>query len=301
MSAQPAGDALSPAAYRHPLVRDLCCTLAPDFDLLAELQPFQRFQPSQSTALLADWLRELDADPRQLEIFLGDTPQQRLGRHFEKLVLFYLQHAPANPFHLLEHNRPVLGQTPDGRDITLGELDFLLAGEQTKIHLEIAVKFYLGVEHGGAIHWLGPGLEDRLTRKLQHLHDHQLPLSQVLHIEPVERRFWLKGVLFQPWRKILNLPKGIIPPRQTSFWLTCSQAAQSLVLTEWICLPKNRWLGCGAEDLPNVATTDQLRAYFASAAPGRALMLWHKALEARCLVVADAWPAAAQAALSRTV
>ena len=299
MSAQTAGDRLRPANYRHPLVRDLCWTLASDFDLLSELPPFQRFQPVQPIALLADWLNELDADPRQLEIFFGDTPQQRLGRHFEKLVLFYLQFAPAKPFHLLEHNRPVMGKSADGRDITLGELDFLLRDEQTQIHLEIAVKFYLGVEHAGTIHWLGPGLEDRLTRKLQHLRDHQLPLSQVLQIEPVERRFWVKGVLFHPWQRILDLPEGIIPPRQPSFWLTYSQATQSLALSEWICLPKTRWLGCGMEGLANTATAEQLHAYFALAAPGRALMLWHKARDTRCLIVADNWPVAAQAVVDQ--
>jgi hypothetical protein len=292
-----AGNLLSPSAYHHPLVRDLCWTLASEFDLLAELPPFQRFHPLQPPALLADWLRNLDADPRQLEAFFSGAPQQRLGRHFEKLVLFHLQHAPANPLQLLEHNRPVMGKSAGGRDITLGELDFLLAEAHTKIHLEVAVKFYLGVTHTGATHWLGPSLDDRLTRKLQHLRDNQLPLSQVLQIEPVERRFWVKGVLFHPGQTILDLPDGIIPPRQTSFWLTCSQATQSLELSEWIGLPKARWLGCGLEGLDGSATADQLRTYFAAATPGRALMLWNNLRDARCLVVADDWPVAAQSTL----
>lgn len=289
--------------FDHPLVRDLCWTLDPAFDLLGQLPPHQRFVLPQAPDVLISWLWDLQRDPRPLQDFMSRSSVPRLGHHFESLVLFYLHHGPANPFQVLDHHRPIIRQSPAGHPITIGEIDFLLESPTARAHLEIAVKFYLGVETAGEIHWIGPGLRDRLDRKLQHLRQHQLPVSRALDLEPLERYFWVKGVLFHPWSQPLQLPEGLIAPEQVSFWLTCSQAIDTWPsFSDWCCLKKPHWLGCAwnHQAAPAVipaatpTTPVQIREHFASSK--QALMLWSETRRTRCLIVADDWPTAARAA-----
>ncbi|MCR6651205.1 MAG: DUF1853 family protein [Cellvibrionaceae bacterium] len=283
--------------FHHPLVRDLCWTLDPAFDLLTELPPYSRFLPPQEQHLLDAWLRDLESDPQPLETFINNPSLQRLGRHFERLVLFYLGHSPASPFQVLNHNLPILRVNAEGHPITLGELDFLLAGPTGRLHLEIAVKFYLGLEHSGEVHWIGPSLHDRLTRKLQHLHGHQLPLSKTLEQEPMERYFWLKGALFHPWQRTLRLPDGLLAQEPASFWLTCSQALEVLAEpADWRCVARVNWLGCDGDEADAIATPLRIHQHFATST--QALMLWNETNKSRCLIVADDWPASASAVLS---
>ncbi|WP_232471969.1 DUF1853 family protein [Vibrio gazogenes] len=58
---------------------------------------------------------------------------------------------------------------------TLGAIDFILDNQHTsqQEHWEVAIKFYL--LHQGL--WFGPNAKDRLDIKLQHMLNHQLPLS----------------------------------------------------------------------------------------------------------------------------
>ncbi|SUP09810.1 type II citrate synthase [Vibrio metschnikovii] len=58
---------------------------------------------------------------------------------------------------------------------TLGSIDFIAKNRKTEQyeHWEVAVKFYL--LHQG--NWYGPNAEDRLDLKLNHMLNHQLPLS----------------------------------------------------------------------------------------------------------------------------
>lgn len=285
--------------FSHPLVRDLCWTLSPAFDLLGDLPPFHRFVPTQSSSVLRKWLEELQQHPQPLEAFVEQDSTRRLGHYFERLILFYFRHAPEAELQVLDHNRRIYTYNADGGRITVGELDFLLTGAAGTLHLETAVKFFLGVEHAGEVRWLGPGLQDRLDQKLQHLRNHQLPLSQRLETSsaaPIQRYFWVKGILFQPWRQQLDIADGLRVPASENRWLTCSQAMECTIEGEWMYLPKSRWLGCGIDDEEQQQVD---REYIARhfAGNNRVLMMTHTRSASRRLIVPNDWPAAAHAAL----
>lgn len=286
--------------FHHPLVRDLCWTLSPAFDLLGELPPHQRFMPPQSAIVLRQWLEHLQYHPQSLEAFFDAGPHRRLGHHFERLILFYLTHAPAQPLRVLDHNRPIYTHDAAGNPVTAGELDFLLASPTGTVHLETAVKFYLGVEQAGEIHWLGPNLEDRLDRKLRHLREHQLPRSQILETaaeKPFQRHFWVKGLLFQPWQQRLTLSPGLLAQPVEHQWLTCTQALEERIDGEWFCLPKAHWLGCGTEDQQEQRVTKAcIQQHFSHS--DRVMMVSLRESVARRLIVPDHWLSDARAALT---
>ena len=285
--------------FHHPLVRDLCWTLSPAFDLLEELPPYRRFIPTQPADVLRHWLGDLQRQPEPLEAFITPESRRRLGHHFERLILFYLKYSPAQDLRLLDHNRRMYTHNPAGHRVTVGELDFLLTSATGKVHLETAVKFFLGVEHAGEVHWIGPNLQDRLDRKLRHLRDHQLPLSRRLETPfeaPFQRYFWVKGMLFQPWQQHLDAGAGLLTHADEYSWLTCSQALQCSMEGNWVYLPKRRWLGCGVDDEEN-QHMDRARIEQHFAGSDRVLMMTHSLSAARRLIVPDHWPAAAQSAL----
>ncbi|MCT1279867.1 DUF1853 family protein, partial [Pseudomonas aeruginosa] len=107
--------------------------------------------------------------PQHLAAWLAQWPRQRLGLYYEHLWQFALEQAP--DVRLIAANLPVR----DGGH-TLGELDLLLRDDDGIHHLELAIKLYLGPQSGPG-DWLGPGGQDRLSRKLEHLCRHQLPLA----------------------------------------------------------------------------------------------------------------------------
>lgn len=285
--------------FHHPLVRDLCWTLSPAFDLLEALPPYRRFVPTQSPEVLRKWLEHLQHHPQPLEAFVAEASRRRLGLYFERLILFYLSHAPQADLRVLDHNRRIYTHNSHGNRVTVGELDFLLTSATATVHLETAVKFFLGFEHAGEVHWLGPGLQDRLDRKLDRLRSHQLPLSQRLETRfeaPFQRYFWVKGILFQPWRLHLAAGAGLLVHSGENNWLTCSQAMECLEEGDWFYLPKSRWLGgeCDDEEKQPV-NRERIERHFAE--NNRVLMLAHTRSGARRLIVSDDWPAAARAAL----
>ncbi|MBF3109192.1 DUF1853 family protein, partial [Pseudomonas aeruginosa] len=123
----------------------------------------------QEPERLAAWLREQERQPQHLAAWLAQWPRQRLGLYYEHLWQFALEQAP--DVRLIAANLPVR----DGGH-TLGELDLLLRDDDGIHHLELAIKLYLGPQSGPG-DWLGPGGQDRLSRKLEHLCRHQLPLA----------------------------------------------------------------------------------------------------------------------------
>ncbi|WP_313284667.1 DUF1853 family protein, partial [Stutzerimonas kunmingensis] len=165
-----------PNRLQHPQVRDLAWTiLSPP--LLSEAPQCQRHPLSASCwnsepERLANWLRQQDAEPSILEAWLSLHRIRRLGLYYERLWQYALSHAP--DIQLLAANLPI---RQNGS--TLGELDLLFCDDQGVHHLELAVKFYLGLGQGDGsrhAHWLGPGSHDRLDLKLDHMCQRQLPL-----------------------------------------------------------------------------------------------------------------------------
>lgn len=294
------------AELRHPQVRDLAWTLLSP-PLLARTDRPQRHPLAASRWLaqpqhLADWLRQQDRAPEALVNQLQAAPQQRLGRYYERLWQFALEQAP--DLRLLGAN---LAVRDDGH--TLGELDLLLQDDDGLHHLELAIKLYLGPARQGPHEWLGPGAEDRLSNKLRHLYEHQLPLSsseqgravvRTLSPEPVQSALWLGGYLFYPWPGECDEPDGANPEHLRGSWLhrrnwplyraQGSGRWQPLPRTEWLAPARKEAADCWSES----AFDAWLETLAEDAFPQLLVRLeerasvWHEA--ERLFLVGDEWP-----------
>jgi len=237
----------------HPAVRDLAWALLSP-PLLSEAPAQQRHPLAASRWAehpeeLTDWLRLLDTQPGILEAWLAQRSIRRLGLYYERLWQFALCQVP--DVDLLVANLPI---RHDGN--TLGEIDLLLRDREGVHHLELAVKFYLGLGDDSARHdrWLGPGSHDRLDIKLRRLCDHQLrlpsmPAAQLLLSEltsaPINSALWLGGYLFQPLANSCSPPAGASPQHLGGRWLRHHDwpaFAESDHETVWQPLPRHAWL-----------------------------------------------------------
>ena len=239
---------------RTPAVRDLAWTLLSP-PLLGQTTKPQR-HPLQASAwrhtpeLLENWLSGLDSAPDALHAWLLAKPARRLGLYYERLWQFAL-HA-ADDVEVVAANLPI---RQNGQ--TLGELDLLLRDAEGEHHLELAVKFYLGPLSGDgndAGLWLGPGSHDRLDLKLNHLAQHQLPLSSrreargdlnELRLSDTRSSFWLAGYLFYPWPTGCDSPRGALPAHWRGHWLRQRDWAafsDRQAQAHWQPLPRLSWL-----------------------------------------------------------
>ncbi len=151
---------------------------------------------------------------------------QKLGHLYED-ALECLLDASARLERIASHVQVV-----DEMGVTLGELDFLLYDrwQQTHVHLELAVKFYLATQTPTGWVYPGPDPRDNWRRKLERLRTHQLLLSQRpevrrllkdrFGIDSVQVRQLIYGRLFSPLSGVeCPLPEGIAPSAQRGKWL----------------------------------------------------------------------------------
>ena len=129
---------------------------------------------------------------------------QKFGHTYEDALAALIAKAPS--IKLIARNLQVFDDT--GR--TLGELDFVLCDSVSEklIHLELAVKFYLGILNSGVWHFPGPDPHDNWQRKLERMQDHQFKLAKTSEacsllrgkfgIDAVEARQLIYGRLFDP-------------------------------------------------------------------------------------------------------
>lgn len=118
-------------------------------------------------------LINLDKNPSPLLDHLDKLKSKRLGYRFEAFVNFWLQISPN--YDLVDHNIQIIENKR-----TLGEIDFIIRDKRSlkTIHLEVAVKFYLGVEpFEDSFRWFGTNIQDQLGKKLAHLQEHQTQLT----------------------------------------------------------------------------------------------------------------------------
>ncbi|MEP5766508.1 MAG: DUF1853 family protein [Halieaceae bacterium] len=199
------------------------------------------------TAYWAQKLKELDQDPAPLLEHLDKAQSNRLGIYYESLWHYLLQEDPDT--ELLAHNLPIRDESQ-----TIGEFDCLFYCLRRKIHvhLELAVKFYLGVASDNI--WLGPGRQDRLDLKLERLLQHQSQLGQhpaarepllALGIQSYESRIDLKGYLFSPGEG-MSTPQGYNPENPLQHWHSIDQFLALPPLPQdwigWQKIPRKRWL-----------------------------------------------------------
>tara|TARA_R100000005_G_scaffold94505_2_gene72737 strand:- start:6941 stop:7858 length:918 start_codon:yes stop_codon:yes gene_type:complete len=257
------------------------------------------------TAARLAWLQALDREPSSLMHWLSARPATRLGLYFERLWQFFLQQDSETK--LIAHNVPV-------RDAgtTLGEFDCLYwcRRRERPVHLELAVKFYLGCQapcvdahHRPAHIWLGPNTIDRLDRKLQRLTQHQIQLSrqpaaqpvlEALHATEPLQEILLSGQLFAPVAATPPRPAGYNRALPLGQWLPLRQW-QATGSGDWMIIPRLDWLapvraastGHSVQQL-----AEQLERRFGTA--GRPQLL--AALDengnerSRCFVAPDTWP-----------
>lgn len=266
-----------------------------------------------SQSLLTDQ-PDAELDPRQvdqnhLSAFLSNGGGHRVGRYFERLVLYWLTHVRqveviANSLQIREGQR------------TIGEIDLLFRDEQGRMtHWEIAVKFYLHLASETLLesHYIGPNAGDTFERKMERLFDHQLPRS-VKRFPDVEiRQAFVKGRIF--YHPSEN-PPATLPCRLASDHTRCKwvRSSETRLLDQddsvrYKTLGKPFWLAPEAlftDELHEASSTgllspaeqiDHLARHFAHCDRpvliARLEVFDHGYQESdRFFVVSDRWPAA---------
>jgi len=293
------------------VVRDLawCCVSAP---LIGELDAPEIALLPLTTPKLWAWLKKLDAQPDDLIAATNSVKSTRLGLYYENLWRFYF--SQRSEWTLLGYNQQV-----HRCGITLGAFDFLCLHGGRAWHLEAAVKFYLCISaapenDGHWANWVGPNLQDRLDKKLHHLQQHQLPLSQ-----KAEGKTWLA----EHWPAVDNWQRGLLlqgyffyryqrqrPYKAASHanfypWFTLSEFLNSEALARdslWTMLERQRWLSPAQQtDITGLVRASALTAQLQeiNQQQPRALLLARMAYWPdqqvwqeidRCFVVPDDWP-----------
>lgn len=182
-----------------------------------------------SPSLLTNPPTIIKVDPDQIDAehlasFLNQSSCRRVGRYFERLVLYWLKfirnvEVVAESLQIREENR------------TIGEIDVLFRDEQDRLtHWEIAVKFYLYFSGESAIdsHFIGPNAADTFERKIGKLFGHQLPRSKK-HFPDVEiRQAFVKGRIFYHSLDAIphELPRLLSPDHLHGTWIWATQLDQ---------------------------------------------------------------------------
>ncbi|GHE22764.1 DUF1853 family protein [Halomonas urumqiensis] len=301
----------------HPLVRDLAWVLlAPDLIALPSChRPTRQELGLADDTRLREWLADIEANPAPLESHIGDALVGRMGLYHERLWQFLLNAAPGT--QLLAHNLRIL------RDrLTLGEFDLIYQkrDSDTTIHLEVAIKFYLGLPVGprgdtDQARWIGPGGADSLANKREHLYQRQLRLSEqpeardtlrrLVHGDAgvseealrITRRLAMPGVLFYPLHGAFPAPHEATRDHLKGRWLHWSDwprlrdaiapgtQGRWLRKPHWLALPRKEWLS------PLRDIEAQLAEHFTTPASPIQLALHHPTQGwQRLFVVADDWP-----------
>ncbi|KEQ16669.1 DUF1853 family protein [Endozoicomonas numazuensis] len=178
-----------------------------------------------------------------------------LGIYYESLWQYILRHSK-------EHQLIACNLQVQNNHKTLGEYDLILKSlrKQVFIHRELAVKFYLGLPSSTRSaspwnHWIGPGLRDRMDRKLNHMLTHQITLSETLagqvalnalDITEVTTEILFQGYLFYPITGICPIPEDSAADHLCGHWLPINQLSAWLDREAneacYLPMPKSLWL-----------------------------------------------------------
>ncbi len=185
-------------------------------------------------------LINLDTNPQPLIETLARLKSPRLGLVFEALIAYWLEISPN--YKLLSKNIQIIEDKK-----TFGEIDFIIQdlSSQKTIHLEVAVKFYLGTSpHENPFRWFGTNTTDQLGKKVQHLQNHQTQLSKKYphHFEYKidEQQCFIKGRLFYPsGHKVSPVGMGVTKNHLQGSWSYADVLQANTLL---IPIEKNNWL-----------------------------------------------------------
>lgn len=189
-------------------------------------------------------LKKLDEDPTRLIEHLSNLKSKKLGSVFEGLISFWLQISPNYQEKI--HSLQIIEDKH-----TYGEIDFIIEELSTGkiIHLEVAVKFYLGTEpYTDAYRWFGTTTFDQLGKKIDHLRlqQTQLSLKHPVQLKNYfakaidQRHCMVKGRLFYPNNCVispqdLNLTENHL----RGYWCHVSEREES---NKVIKINKSHWL-----------------------------------------------------------
>jgi len=191
--------------FKHRSVRDLAWVIASPPLVSGYINDVHWWDQADCLFEFSDCLLELqklDLDPTPLNNYLANLKNKKLGSVFEGLVSFWLFISPNYQEKL--HNIQIIKDKH-----TYGEIDFIVEELSTGkiIHLEVAVKFYLGSEpYTDAYRWFGTTTFDQLGKKIDHLKSHQTQLTRKYpeqfknyFAQPIdESHCYVKGRLFYP-------------------------------------------------------------------------------------------------------
>ncbi len=191
--------------FKHRVVRDLAWVIASPPLVSGDIDDVNWWNYEDCLSEFNDCLTELkklDLQPEPLIEHIANLKNKKLGSVFEGLISFWLSISPnfqekINNLQIIEDKH------------TYGELDFIIEEISSGkiIHLEVAVKFYLGSDPlTDAYRWFGTTTKDQLGKKIDHLRTHQTQLTkkypnqlkQYFTRTIDERHCIVKGRLFYP-------------------------------------------------------------------------------------------------------
>ena len=234
-------------SWQNQSVRDLAWVISSPCVIEYSATPNPEFFTNEYLNFLPI-LKQLDKQPQELLEFLSKSKRAALGNYFEDLIEFWLQRR-ANT-KILARNLQVIENKQ-----TLGECDFIVEMDGKVTHIEVAIKYYLGIKNSSAQEfWVGRGLTDRLDVKFDKLFKRQLELSNT---EPMHRQLILsniaaieakmaivKGFFFKHYFTPNHaLPKFAPKEMESSFWCNIDEVnSLPQELSKWQILTKPHWL-----------------------------------------------------------
>lgn len=234
--------------FSNRIVRDLAWVIASPPLISGNYNNTHWWSHSDCLAEFEDCLPALellDKNPTQLIEHLDKLKSNRLGLRFESFIAYWISISPN--YELVAQNIQIIEALKKGSH-THGELDFIIQDVRTNktIHLEVAVKFYLGTEpYNNPFRWFGTNISDQLGKKVEHLKQHQTQLSEKFSTYLKERCYtidtkqcFLKGRLFYP-QKIDTPPQGVTENHLRGRWAQSPHATNNGLLYP---LDKSDWL-----------------------------------------------------------
>ncbi len=234
--------------FSNRLVRDLAWVIASPPLISGRFTNTHWWSHSDCLAEFEDCLPaliELDKSPSVLVEYLDKLKTGRLGLRFESFIAYWLSISPN--YELLAKNIQIIEALKKGCH-THGELDFIIRNIHTNkvIHLEVAVKFYLGTEpYDDPFRWFGTNTNDQLGKKVEHLKKHQTQLSDNFSNYLKERGYridekqcFLKGRLFYSQGNNIP-PKNVTENHLRGQWVQSPIAIDNKLLFP---LDKINWL-----------------------------------------------------------
>lgn len=188
--------------------------------------------------IVEKWYAEQVNDPSKISSFFSIDEQLIVGKYFEKLIAYVFYQLPR--FEVVHYSKQFFSKKQ-----TIGEIDFIIHDlhNHTNIHVEVAVKYYMGFKNIGKHDlWIGPNGRDTLKKKVVKL-KRQLMLSDQLDIEVVEKRVLLLGYFFKYW-KHSKWPYFNNTTEDQGIWLYEDEIEDYFDPgSVYLIVPKYKWLG----------------------------------------------------------